>query len=91
MGFKSKTRSCFPALVLPDGGAFEVQIVQDICIKDYAVQRVCWGVLQETRNGMIPSKSSRNNNSKAGCGFSQEDYQRVLRPWVATRGRVHLC
>lgn len=44
VGFKSKkTGLCFPALVLPDGGAFEVQIVQDICIKDYAAQRVCLG------------------------------------------------
>lgn len=44
VGFKSKkTCWCFPALVLPDGRAFEVQIVQDICIKDYAVQRVRLG------------------------------------------------
>lgn len=84
VGFKSKkTRWCFPALVLPDG-AFEVQIVQDICIKDY----VCLGVLQKTWNVMICSKSSGNNASKAGCGISHEDNQRVLTPWVATRGRV---
>lgn len=39
VGLKSKkTCSCFHALVLPDGRAFEVQIGQDICIKDYAVQ-----------------------------------------------------
>lgn len=53
------------------------QMERDICIKDYAVRRMClrFGFIQKTRNLMIHSKLFRCKNWM------------FLTPWVATRGR----